>query len=84
MLRIQVQVSEEKSLRKRNLKLEEDAEQALRFMASNGLVSHPTKTTFMILNHKAQVPVEIKVGKATTIWEISSKLLRVYINENKK
>ena len=64
--------------------MEEDAEQVLRFMASNGLVSNPTKTTLMILNHKVQVPVEIKVGKVKIIQEISSKLLGVYINENEK
>ena len=62
-------------------KLEEDAEQVLKFMASNGLVANPSKTTLMILNHKVETPVEIKVGQNTIKQEMSSKLLGVYIND---
>jgi hypothetical protein len=49
----------------------EDAEKLLRLMASSCLVSNPTQTMLMILNHKAQAPVEIKVAKAKIIKEIS-------------
>ena len=35
-------------------KVEEDARRILEFMASNGLVANPTKTTFLVLNHKAE------------------------------
>ncbi len=73
-----------KTIEEVKFKLKEDAEQVLRFTASNGLVANPTKTTLMILNHKAQVLVEIKVGKAKIIQEICSKLIGVYINENEK
>ena len=62
-------------------KLEEDANQVLKFMASNGLVANPSKTTLMILNHKSDSPVEISVGGKTIVQEKSSKLLGVTIND---
>ena len=66
------------------LKLEEDADLILRFMASNGLVANPKKTTLMILNHnnKSHTQVEVKVGQDTISQEKSSKLLGVIINES--
>ena len=62
-------------------KLEEDADQVLKFMASNGLVANPSKTTLMILNHNSDSAMEINVGGKTIIQEKSSKLLGVIINE---
>ena len=50
-------------------------------MASNGLVANPSKTTFMLLNHKSESPVEIKVGGKNIAQEKTSKLLGVTINE---
>ena len=35
-------------------KLESDAEKVLSFMASNGLVANPKKTSFVILNQKGR------------------------------
>ena len=70
-----------KTIEEVKAKLEEDAEQVLKFMASNGLVANPSKTTLMILNHKTDTPVEITVGGKTIIQEKSSKLLGVTINE---
>ena len=63
-------------------KLEEDALQVLKFMASNGLVANPSKTKLMILNHKSETPVEINVGGNKIVQEKSAKLLGVTINEN--
>ena len=60
-------------------KLEEDADQVLKFMASNGLVANPSKTTLMILNHNSDSAMEINVGGKTIIQEKSSKLLGVII-----
>ena len=50
-------------------------------MASNGLVANPSKTKLLILNHKAETPVEITVGGKNIVQEKSSKLLGVTINE---
>ena len=60
------------------MKLEEDAEMVLKFMASNGLVASPIKTPLLILNHKSPIRVEIKVGNAANKQEDSSKLLGVF------
>ena len=44
-------------------KVEEDARRILEFMASNGLVANPTKTTFLVLNHKAEEEkVRVRIG----------------------
>ena len=40
-------------------KLEEDAIQVLKFMASNGLVANPSKTTLMFLNKKDKAEIKI-------------------------
>ena len=55
----------------------------LRFMASNGLVANPKKTTLMILNfcNKSNDPVKINVGTNVITQEKSSKLLGVTIND---
>ena len=40
-------------------------------MATNGMVANPTKTTFMVLNHKTIEALKIKVGEAI-ITQVSS------------
>ena len=65
-------------------KLEEDAEMVLKFMASNGLVANPSKTTLMILNSKERTPLEIKVGDSTVNQVPTAKLLGVKIDESQK
>jgi hypothetical protein len=63
-------------------KLETNANWGLRFMASNGLVANPAKTTPMVLNYESETKLEIRVGNSTIPQESSSKLLGVKINEN--
>ena len=45
-------------------KLEEDGEEILKFMASNGLVANPKKTTLLIMNNKEEGEVQVTVGNA--------------------
>ena len=53
-------------------------------MASNGLVANPSKTTLLILNHKSDEPVSIKIGTDVVKQEVDAKLLGVQISENQK
>ena len=55
-------------------KLEIDADRILRFMASNDLVANPSKTTFMVLNHKSHELIKVKVGECEITQEKSAKL----------
>ena len=67
--------------------LEEDAKNVLQYMASNGLVANPTKTAFMILNHKQEkgaIPEQIKIGQAVIMAESNAKLLGVTLDNNQK
>ena len=63
-------------------KLEEDGEEILKFMASNGLVANPQKTTLLIMNNKEEGEVQVTVGNATVSQQKSSKLLGVQIDED--
>ena len=56
--------------------LEEDAVGVLKFMASNGLLANPTKTTLMVINNKNkdEPTLEVKVGEALIKQEKSAKL----------
>ena len=74
----------EKTLEEVKQKLEVDAEMVLKFMASNGLVANPSKTTLMILNSKEKIPTEIRIGNAIVKQESSAKLLGVKIDESQK
>ena len=65
-------------------KLEEDASNVLRFMASNGLKANASKTTLMLINGKQKEKFEIKVGEANVIQENSAKLLGVIIEDDQK
>ena len=67
--------------------LEEDAEEILKFMASNELVANPTKTVFMMLNSKTNINVndrKIKVGVQEVVESTSSKLLGMTIDKDQK
>ena len=67
--------------------LEEDAQNVLKFMASNGLVASATKTAFMILNHKKDLtlnPIKIKIGSTIVKAESNAKLLGIVIDDNQK
>ena len=50
----QAQVHKERALVKSLKKLEENGEEILKFMASNGLVANPTETTLLITNIKEE------------------------------
>ena len=64
-------------------KLELDAINVLKFMASNELVANPSKTVLLIMNQKKNLPkVQILVGKATIIQENSAKLLGMMLDSN--
>jgi hypothetical protein len=64
-------------------KLEHDAEEVLKFMASNGLIANALKTTLIILNNKTNkiFPTQIKIGKTTIIQEKTVKLLGMTFDE---
>ena len=65
-------------------KLEEDAENVLNFMASNGLVANPKKTSFVILNQKVRKneAISIKIGNDVVFQEKSAKLLGMSFDAN--
>ena len=46
-------------------KLEQDAEEILKFVASNGLVANPSKTTLMLMNAKQEGPFKVIVGDSS-------------------
>ena len=66
-------------------RLESDAKNVLRFMASNGLVANPKKTTLVILNQKQNLsngtPISLKIGSDTITQEKEGKLLGLTFNE---
>ena len=65
-------------------KLEEDAQNFFKFMASNGLVANPSRPTLIILNFKSAVPILIKIGDSIVQQEEEAKLLGAKICENQK
>ena len=44
--------------------IDADAEQILKFMAFNGLMANPTKTTLLVLNNRVEEEVTVKVGES--------------------
>ena len=57
-------------------KVEEDAMRVLNYMASNGLVANPKKTSFLILNHKQSDQISsVKIGNDTVTRDSSATLL---------
>ena len=65
-------------------KLEEDAGNVLKFMASNGLMANPSKTTLLILNNKKAEEITIKIGDGMVKQVHEAKLLGVKINDSQK
>ena len=65
-------------------RLEIDAKNVLQFMASNGLVANPKKTTFIILNQRQRKEeiISIKIGNELVNQEKSAKLLGVSFDSN--
>ena len=53
-------------------------------MASNGLVANPSKTTFMILNHKSENKISIQVGNVRIEQEDHTKILGMTLDSNQK
>ena len=71
--------------------LEEDAKNALAFMASNGLVANASKTALIIMNNgsckikeESKVPITIRIGNSTVVQESNTKLLGVILDEDQK
>ena len=68
-------------------RLEEDANQVLQFMASNGLIANQAKTEFMVLNEKDKNSLVLKsltVGNAVIERTKHTKLLGVIIEESQE
>ena len=62
-------------------KMEEDAEEILKFMASNGLVANPSKTMLIVMNKKEEEPMKVKVGETYIEQEHTAKLLGVQVDD---
>ena len=71
------------SIEEVKVKLECDAKNVLRFMASNVLVANPTKTSFMLINSQIKSS-DIKIGDTTVTQVESSKLLGMPMDANLK
>ena len=55
----------------------------LEFMASNGLVANPTKTTFLMLNHRGEEEkLKVEIGGCKIEQEGMAKLLGMKINDD--
>ena len=65
-------------------KLESDAAEVLKFMASNGLKANSSKTTLMVINGEKDVNMEIQIDGEIVIQEQSSKLLGIIIEDSQK
>ena len=66
-------------------RLEIDALNVLRFMASNGFFANENKTKFIVLNNNSSDEKRtIQVGKEQVVQETNAKLLGVTIDEDQK
>ena len=66
-------------------KMEEDGEQVLRYMASNGLVANPKKIALIFLNVKNPTdPIKLTIGGETIKQEKNAKLLGMTVDDNQK
>ena len=66
-------------------KLEIDAKNVLKFMASNGLVANASKTTLIFFNAKLKEQVQtITVGNETVSSTKNARLLGITIDDNQK
>jgi hypothetical protein len=73
-----------KSIEEVKVKLETDAIEVLKFMASNGLKANSDKTTLMIINYKSEENVEIQIDNSKVTQEKSAKLLGIMVEDNLK
>ena len=74
--------SKSKSLMEIKLRLEEDAINVLRFMASNSLVANQGKSEFLLLNNKDKAALtKIKVGNSSVLRTENTKLLGIIIED---
>ena len=74
-----------KTLEQVKTRMEEDAKQVLKFMASNGLVANAKKTSFVLLNCPQAKPDEtIRIGTELVPRESSAKLLGIQFHENQQ
>ena len=66
--------------------LEEDGQNVLNFMASNGLVANPKKTALIFLNSKqnGQEHIEIKIGGVKIQQQTNAKLLGMNFDDKLK
>ena len=63
--------------------MEEDANQVLKFMASNGLVANANKTSFLLLNSKqAGTEYSLKIGTEQVKRESTAKLLGMQFQDD--
>ena len=63
--------------------MEEDANQVLKFMASNGLVANANKTSFLLLNSKqAEAEYSLKIGTEQVKRESTAKLLGMQFQDD--
>ena len=66
-------------------KMEEDAHQVLKYMASNGLVANPNKTSFLMLNCKQSGPkLRLKIGKEEVVREDTATLLGIQFQDDQQ
>jgi len=65
-------------------KLESDADEILKFMASNKLLANDSKTTFMIFGKRDRQDVKIRVGNAVIKEQDTQKILGVHITSDLK
>ena len=64
--------------------MEEDADQVLRYMASNGLVANAKKTKFLLLNAKLDGEVKVKIGPEMVSRDSSATLLGIEFQDDLK
>jgi hypothetical protein len=67
-------------------KMELDAVLVLKFMASNGLIANPAKTSLLFLNLKnsEEGPIEMKIGKEKVKQENMAKLLGMQFDDTQQ
>ena len=67
------------------MNMEEDAENVLKYMASNGLVANAAKNSFLVLNYKQTSEImKIRIGEDWVERETSAKLLGLTFEDNQQ
>ena len=66
-------------------KMEEDASQVLKYMASNGLVANPNKTSFLMLNCKQSTPkLKLMIGGEEVVRDETATLLGIQFQDDQQ